>query len=271
MYNKCPNIEELVGTEFVKYTKRSIVRRTWSNETEWIVTKSVLKPTFKNKTYQHTPLIVRTDTIQDLSKALKSKGHQLKDPIEELKRPVDVTHLWPLDTSGVGTVHSTLRTTVSEYLAKLGKETDLNIGVGMAGYASRTGRRGVESAYTEALLRTKILIVTQRDYWEDHYRLFEGLVSGTMVMTDRMISMPQGLKNGKQLIEFTSLDDLASKIEYFLSHKEERLAIAREGRRVAMQRHRAWHRIEEVIFGEALTRCSKSANCPFVVHANEQR
>jgi hypothetical protein len=117
------------------------------------------------------------------------------------------------------------------------------------------------------------VVITQRDEWEDHYRLFEGLVSGAMVMTDQMVAKPKGITHGTQLIEFTSLDDLGAQIKYFLSHDEQRLAIARQGRRVAMQRHRAWHRtgIEEIIFGESLTRCSKSPNCPYIVHANEGR
>jgi hypothetical protein len=58
------------------------------------------------------------------------------------------------------------------------------------------------------------------------------------------------------------------------------LAIAREGRRVAMSRHRSWHRIEEIIFGRPLTVCASEEemdsphlgdrdDCPYIVHANE--
>jgi hypothetical protein len=113
--------------------------------------------------------------------------------------------------------------------------------------------------------------VTQRDAWEDHYSLFKALISGSIVMTDRMLSLPQGLQNGTSVIEFTGEEDL--KFLYFTNQFTERLSVAREGRKVAMTRHRTWHRIEEVIFGDALSRCSErdGSSCPYIVHANELR
>ena len=146
--------------------------------------------------------------------------------------------------------------------------------MGLAGDAAREGRQGVSEAYIEALLATKIMVVTQRDLWEDHYRLFEALVSGAMVMTDRMLSLPAGLQNGTSLVEFESSEELTSMIKYYLTHPEERRKMARKGRRVAMARHRSWHRLEEIIFGVPLTVCGAevAANddvCPYKVHANE--
>jgi hypothetical protein len=134
-----------------------------------------------------------------------------------------------------------------------------------------SGRRGVKSAYIEALLSTKILIVTQRDGWEDHYRLFEGLVGGPMILMDRMLSLPQGLENGTHVVEFTSEAELISLALYYLSNPKERLEIARRGRLEAMSRHRSWHRMEQIIFGDTLSRCKedKKGDCPFIEHANE--
>jgi hypothetical protein len=126
--------------------------------------------------------------------------------------------------------------------------------------------------YIEALLRTKILVVTQRDGWEDHYRLFEGIVAGPMVMTDRMLALPAGLENGTSVVEFGSEKELLSLINYYLEHEDERLSIAAEGRRVAMSQHRSWHRMEQIIFGRALTSCSlakSTPDCPYIVHTSE--
>ena len=78
--------------------------------------------------------------------------------------------------------------------------------MGLAGNALQAGRRSVHSDYIQAMLNSKIVVVTQRDDWEDHYRLFEALVSGAMVMTDRMLSLPKGLENGVSIIEFQSED-----------------------------------------------------------------
>jgi Glycosyl transferases group 1 len=108
--------------------------------------------------------------------------------------------------------------------------------------------------------------------WEDHYRLFEALISGAMVMTDRMLSLPEGLQNGTSIVEFSSQQELGALIDYYLRHPEERVEIGGQGRLVAMSRHRSWHRMEEIIFGQRLTTCSNAAEpgtCPFVVHLDE--
>lgn len=153
----------------------------------------------------------------------------------------------------------------------MGKNDGLNVFVGLAGEAVRIGRRGVTSAYIDALLDSKINVVTQRDNWEDHYRLFEALVTGGMVITDKMLSLPEGLKNGTNIIECISQEDLRAKILYYLSHPDERIEIARQGRLLAMSRHRSWHRIEEIIFGTPMSVCEQKMGspCPFIVHANE--
>ena len=92
-------------------------------------------------------------------------------------------------------------------------------------------------------------------------------------MTDRMLSLPQGLENGTSVVEYTSADDLKSKLLYYLNHEEERIEIAQEGRRVAMTRHRTWHRMEEIVFGRVVSDCSSLGReeCPWIVHANDQR
>jgi Glycosyl transferases group 1 len=107
---------------------------------------------------------------------------------------------------------------------------------------------------------------------KDHYRLFEALISGALVMTDRMLSLPDGLQNGTSIVEFSSQQELGALIDYYLRHPEERFEIGRQGRLIAMSRHRSWHRMEEIIFGQRLTTCSNAAApdaCPYVVHNDE--
>jgi Glycosyl transferases group 1 len=288
---RCRDVEQLVGPEFVSYSKRSVVRgRRWKTSSSWVEVGRIanLRDDNGNVTYRHTPFIVRTDTVESLQVALRERGLALRDPIERIDRPVDVTHLWPrstrsstsADRGGVGEVESHLRTLVSDEIWRYTNEAKLRnwtVRVGLAGSPTRVGRQSVASAYLDAMLSTKIMVVTQRDGWEDHYRLFEALVSGAMVMTDRMLSLPSGLHNGTSLVEFGSLRELMSLLDYYLIHQDERLQIAATGRREAMLRHRSWHRIEEVIFGRPLTLCDEgnrgpnqsSADCPYVVHANE--
>jgi Glycosyl transferases group 1 len=88
-----------------------------------------------------------------------------------------------------------------------------------------------------------------------------------------MLSLPEGLKNGTSIVEFSSLQELGALIDYYLRHPEERFEIGRQGRLIAMSRHRSWHRMEEIIFGQRLTTCSSTAAepdaCPYVVHIDE--
>jgi hypothetical protein len=117
------------------------------------------------------------------------------------------------------------------------------------------GRTGVAEAYVESLLTTKIVVVAQRDLWEDHYRLFEAFVGGAMVMTDMMISLPAGLVDGKNIIMYRSLKELRQLLLYYLDPEQDkiRLEIAQKGYEVAMGQHRSYHRMEEVFFGKRLS------------------
>jgi hypothetical protein len=277
--HQCTNVEEAVGKEFVFYSQRSIVkRRKWNQEKGWVDAGTLINLAEEGgPAYRHTPLVVRTDIIENLKSSLRERGlTRLSDNIEALDRPIDVAHFWPVspphNNSKYSDGNSNLRTTVSKIVDELGNSAyGLNVFVGFSGSIGRQGRTGTSSAYTDVMLSTKIVLVTQRDGWEDHYRLFEALISGALVMTDHMLSLPSGLKNGSSILEFSSADELKSLIDYYLKHPEERLAIAQQGRHISMIHHRSWHRMEEIIFGRALTLCSvnPTGDCPYIVHANE--
>lgn len=271
---RCNDIEKEMGKDFVKYSQRSIVKgRKWVKDESWVKFGEVVLKESVQANRRHMPYFVRTDTVEMLDYVLKEQYKMaLSSPIETLERPIDVAHYWPLNMKGVRNIKCNLRKKVSKVVFETGKEANLTTFVQLAGKAVKKGRKNVKSAYVEAMLEAKIIIATQRDAWEDHYRLMEALVSGAMVMTDRMLSLPHGLENGTSVIEFDSAEDLRTKILYYSSHPEERLEIARKGREIAMTQHRTWHRIEEVIFGRAITGCANATReslCPYVVHANE--
>jgi Glycosyl transferases group 1 len=281
---RCRSIEQAVGPEFVTYAKRSMAKhRRWNPDKGW-VDEGIRLPDETRGTgivYRHAPLAVRTDTVLHLRQALGLRNLTLRDSIETLDRPIDAMHLWPLDANTsrkVGIVQSNLRSTVTRVVDELrsassSSSSRLNVFVGLAGNTSVLGRKGVSSSYIEALLSAKILVVSQRDGWEDHYRLFEALVAGPLVLTDRMLGMPAGLVNGTSIVEYSSEDELRALIQYYAKNDAERIAIASEGRRVALSRHRSWHRMEEIIFGRPLTACDLASHpasgCPYFVHANE--
>jgi hypothetical protein len=272
---RCKNIERVMGKEYVNYSQRSLARkRHWDFAKKWVDVGFRIPLDHEDATYQHSPLVVRTDTIEALQEVLTQRKSNLAAPLEKLERHLDVVHFWPVNWNGVSNVSSILRTQVSRVVTELAEKENLNAFVGLKGSAVKTGRRGVKLEYIEALLDSKIVVVTQRDDWEDHYRLFEAVMSGALVLTDRMLGIPDGLVNGTSIIEFATEEDLKQKILYYLAHKDERVAIAGRGREVAMTRHRTWHRIEDVIFGRIMSECSPDkpgSPCPWIVHANEAR
>ena len=270
---QCESIETILGLDYIKYTQRATVYgRKWNNRKGWVNVGWLNKD--NGIYFRQAPLPVRTDTVEALARVLLVKFNTtLASPIEKFERGIDVAHFWPIDLVGVrNTGDARLRLKVSQIVADVGNSTDLNAFVGLAGNASSTGRRQAQSSYIETMLDSKIVVVSQRDNWEDHYRLFEALVSGAMVMTDRMLSLPEGLENGTSIVEFGSADDLRFKLLYYTQHSKERLKIASRGREVSMKRHRSWHRMEEIIFGRVVSDCSRAqvgSHCPWIVHAIE--
>jgi spore maturation protein CgeB len=117
------------------------------------------------------------------------------------------------------------------------------------------GRTKVSKNYLEALLTTKIVVVAQRDMWEDHYRLFEAISCGALVMTDPMLSLPDELVDGENIIVYHSLDHLRKLVHYYLdpARNDERLQIAHAGWKLAISRHRTYHWMEELFFGQRIS------------------
>lgn len=247
------------------YFRRSIVEdRRWDKDLQWVRRGHVVAevdPEAHTVPINHCPFTVRTDTVQALQELLQQSGHTLSDSIESLDRPVDVSHFWPLpnDPSAVNVTFqlSKLRSRVSALLNDIGKlnHPDWSMFIGLHGEGRKTGRNQVHHTYVQGLLESKIVVVTQRDNWEDMWRTFEAMASGAMVISDLMVAPPRGLVNGTSIIFCSDASQLEPLIAYYLAHEDERLSIARQGRLVAMSQHRSWHRMEQIIFGELRSKC----------------
>jgi spore maturation protein CgeB len=51
--------------------------------------------------------------------------------------------------------------------------------------------------------------------------LFEAIVGGALVMTDPMLTLPDGYVNGSNIVIYHSLDQLRELILYYLEHPQE--------------------------------------------------
>lgn len=257
-YQSCKALEDALGSSWIFYSKRSTVtNRSWSFETNWLkLGQQLPKVTAEGRHYEQTPLIVRSDIVEAIDQLTAEKLNKSDTVLENISieeawvRSVDVAHYWPATTKPSDV--SNLRNLVSHNLKKSFSQ-NYNVFCDMVGMADRVGRRHPQLEYVRALLDTKIVVVAQRDTYEDHYRLYEALVSGGLVLTDPMLTLPNGLRNGTSIIVYSTLDDLVQQVQYFLNHNHQRIKIAKAGRRVALARHRSWHRMEEVILGRIVS------------------
>lgn len=247
------------------YTKRGIVEGRGYNMTADKVTPGQIE-TFQNWSdyaaapLRHTPYAVRSDYFDGLRQVLVQR--QLMNNSTELERfdlpgidrSMDVVHFWPPRGPGVdrgGRVpNSLLRHHVTLTLLKM---PVLKSWTALAGTANMIGRNAVDLAYPAKILEFKIVIVAQKDSHEEHYRLMEALVSGALVLSDVMLTMPKDFKDGESIVLYRNMEELQEKIHYYLNNSDERLGIARKGYELAVRRHRSFHLMEEVFFGKLLS------------------
>ncbi len=274
---RCRRLEEMVGAERVHYWKRSIVLGRHWNATTQTVELGRVSTELDGVQVRPLHLSTRTDIVQGIVAAVNRLTNnqtstttnmmtpaELSEYVVVKERPGDVIHHWPAFGRGVNRGshkkrNDLLRSLTSLTLANmtLPPYNLSDVFCGMHGVAKDKGRQSTSDAYVDSILHYKIMVVTQRDVFEGHLRLFEGLVSGAMVLHDRIIAPPIGLEENVNIVYFDNQDELQDKVMYYLNHTEERLAIARRGRKLAMCQSRTWHRMEQIILGKTITPCDE--------------
>eukprot|EP00978_Attheya_sp_CCMP212_P010424 scaffold25266_cov44-Attheya_sp.AAC.6 len=206
---------------------------------------------------------VRTDIVEHIHREVnqkRSSGGSGSDEssdeqmdLVDLPRPKDAAHFWPVnaDLGNFGTHRSNISKALVDFGA-LAQNVNVTLTINAVGIRKRRGRNSVHIAYIKKLVRTKIIIVSQRDNWQGHYRLMEGLASGALVMTDPMFPLPFHISNGEHVVVYDSIGSLKRLLTFYLEHDEERLKIARAGHRVAMSEHRSWNMMERMILGDPM-------------------
>jgi hypothetical protein len=217
-----------------------------------------------------SPYLLRDSFVYGLSLVLKRANQiNIKSPVD-LKRERDIAHFWRRDDYSH---YSSLRNKVSALVESLsGKHSngrEIHTVTKILGEVEGMEQGIIELEYIEQMIRTKIIVVAQRDEWEGHWRLLEALASGAMVIADKALAMPNGLVDRKSIVLYDSAETLKEAIYYYLDPKndKERLQIARTGWEMTMGRHRSWHRVEEIVFGQPLL----NADSPFNLTPKRQK
>jgi len=103
----------------------------------------------------------------------------------------------------------------------------------------------VGQAYHDA----KILL---NDHWDDmkeqgviSNRIFDALAAGAFVISDYMAEIDEEFEGA--VVTYQDKDDLKNKIDYYLTHEDERLAKAKLGQEIVLEKHTFSNRIEKMI------------------------
>ena len=78
-------------------------------------------------------------------------------------------------------------------------------------------------------------------------RIWDVLGSGGFLLTNYQAEIPYYFEEGKDLVCFDGIDDLREKVGYYLSHDEERYAIAEHGYQKVKETHGYIERIREML------------------------
>lgn len=93
-------------------------------------------------------------------------------------------------------------------------------------------------------------IVFNRSIADDvNMRVFEGLCSGSMLVTNDLSSNGQGelFRDGVHLVTYRNRDELLKKLEFYLQNEKQREQIASAGRTEVLVRHTYRHRMETIL------------------------
>ena len=78
-------------------------------------------------------------------------------------------------------------------------------------------------------------------------RVWDVLGAGGFLMTNYQAEIPYYFKEGEDLVCFDGIEDLCEKAGYYLSHEDERLAIAENGYRKVKEHHNYIERMNTML------------------------
>lgn len=260
----CSEVAKIIGQDYYRVAKRSIgVNRKWNEEAQFPDRGNIQpQPHPDQRPILHIPYPIRTDISRGIAESLRQQN--LTNPLQ-MERSIDIAHFYKRQKE-VGTMayYDNLRNGVNVVLhflesMPLSTNREIRVFAGLVGSDKRKGRNDVSEEYVKTMLQSKIIVVAQRDAWSDHYRLMEALSSGALVIADETLVLPRGLRDRESLVIFKSFSDLRDQLFFYLTHENERKAIAKRGWQIAMGYHRSWHAMEGVIFGIPITDDGNSA------------
>ena len=151
-----------------------------------------------------------------------------------------------------GAHSNTIRTKIVNWTKAFVEKHDL----GSQSFVKNIGGGGSgtnwDQAYKAQLENSKIIVSCNPSEWEGGFRLWEALLSGALVMVDRMAIpdfMPFPLEHGKHLVFYdsnnqTEFDEL---LEYYVNNEEEARQIGEVGYHYVLDHHMPKDRVSYIL------------------------
>jgi spore maturation protein CgeB len=83
--------------------------------------------------------------------------------------------------------------------------------------------------------------------YANNMRLYEATGVGTLLLTDRKDNLGDLFEIGKEVVAYSSQEEAAELISYYLDHPEEAASIARAGQARTLREHTYQHRMQELM------------------------
>jgi spore maturation protein CgeB len=100
------------------------------------------------------------------------------------------------------------------------------------------------------LARSRITLnrhINVAENYANNMRLYEATGAGALLLTDLKDNLGELFEVGKEVVAYSSAEEAAELIRYFLSHPDEAQAIARAGQARTLREHTYRHRMEELV------------------------
>ena len=102
----------------------------------------------------------------------------------------------------------------------------------------------------DVLFKSRITLNSHVDVaggYAGNLRLFEATGSGALLITDWKNNLHEMFDAGTEVLAYRTADECLEMVEYYLSHDNERQAIARTGQRRTLREHTYYHRMQELV------------------------
>lgn len=148
--------------------------------------------------------------------------------------------------------HNTVRSRIvnwtKSFIERHGLQNKTNVGDVGNGYSASD----FDSSYLAHLADSKIIVTCNPYSWEGDFRLWEALLSGALVMVDKMVIpqwMPHPFVHKKHLVFYDTRNqsEFNSLLEYYIEHEDEARQIGEAGYNFVLEHHMSKDRVSYIL------------------------